>query len=351
MVSAEPSETRELGGPVRWGILGAAGIAERWLDGARRATNSQVVAVASRDAARAAAAADRWALDRSYGSYEDLLADPEIDAVYLPLPNHLHAAWTVRSLDAGKHVLCEKPLALSVEEVDEISAAATANGRLASEAFMYRHTRRWRSARELIASGAIGTPRIVRIGFAFRVPSDGYDIRFDPAAGGGIAWDMGCYALNMARGLFAAEPVAVHALEHTRSGVEVSTSIAGAADFGDGRQAVFHCSFDYPNPFSQVEIVGKDGWLAMPGTGMRGEPFTRLVWHAGDEEVFADGSEPQSITFVDENPFRDEVTDFVRSVRSGVPPEYGLADARANTAAVTALLTSTRTGRIEAITG
>src|SRR5437660_311698 len=152
---------------VRWGILGDARINDAFIPGVQATSNGELVAIASRRPEAGSSAAERWAIPRVHHSYDDLLADPEIDAVYIPLPNHLHAEWTVRAANEGKHVLCEKPLALSLDEVRDIKRAAEHNRVQVMEAFMYRFLPRWRRVEEMVWSGAIGDPRIVRIGFAF----------------------------------------------------------------------------------------------------------------------------------------------------------------------------------------
>ena len=210
---------------IRWGILGDAGINDAFIPGVQAASNGELVAIASRRPEAGARAASRWSIPRVHHSYDELLADPEVDAVYIPLPNHVHAEWTVRAADAGKHVLCEKPLALTLDEVGDIERAAARNHVQVMEAFMYRFLPRWRKAEEMVWSGAIGDPRIVRIGFAFYHPPAGYNIRFDPEVGGGIIWDMGCYAVNMSRMLLRAEPIAAYAVPHSRPGAEVETSV------------------------------------------------------------------------------------------------------------------------------
>lgn len=333
-------------GAVRWGVMGAAAINEALLPGLLAASNATLHAIASRRPDAAAREAERWGAPVAHDAYEALLADDAVDAVYVPLPNHLHAEWTVRALDAGKHVLCEKPLALSEAEIERIAGAAERSGRLALEAFMYRFTPRWQRAREILAQGLIGEPRIVRVGFAFKQHPPGYNIRFDPAAGGGIVWDMGCYATNMARDLFGAEPLSLVATGHTRPGGEVETSVEAILTFGEGRSAVVHTSFDYPNPYSQVEVVGTGGWIAMPGTGMRREPFTPLLWHAGEAEVFEGGAEPavESFPFVD--PYRLEVEHLGDCILHGRAPRYGLDDALANVRALTAMFRSIEEGRV-----
>ncbi|HXZ99943.1 MAG TPA: Gfo/Idh/MocA family oxidoreductase [Candidatus Binatia bacterium] len=334
---------------VRWGVLSTADINASLIPGLLAADGCALEGIASRSRDRAEAAAARWGC-RPYDSYEALLGDPSIDAVYIPLPNHLHAEWTIKALEAGKHVLCEKPVALSVTEVDRIAAAAQRAGRLVLEAFMYRHAPRWRRAVALVASGAIGEPRIVRVGFAFFVATDLANIRFRPEAGGGIVWDMGCYAANMARGMLRQEPAEVFAFAESREGVPVETTVSGVMRFPGKVAAPFWISFDFGNPFAQVEVVGSHGWIALPGTGFRHEPLTKLLLHEGGAEVYAEGVEPtvESFTFVD--PYRLEVEHLSDAIRGRSGLDYGLAEARANTAALQAMHRSIAGRRPEPVT-
>ena len=182
---------------VSWGVLGSAWINTLAIPGMLGAGNARLAAVSSRRSDTAEADRVRWGAERAYGSYDALLADRDIEAVYIPLPNHLHEEWTVKALRAGKHVLCEKPLALSLPEIDAIESASRQSGKLVMEAFMYRFAPRWARAVELIRNNAIGEARLVRVTLGFRQFYDAYNIRFDPAAGGGALWDMGCYAVNM----------------------------------------------------------------------------------------------------------------------------------------------------------
>lgn len=321
---------------VHWGVLSTAAIADSLIPGLLVAEGCELGGIASRSRDRAEAAAARWGC-RAYPSYEALLDDPAIDAVYIPLPNHLHAEWTIRALRSGKHVLCEKPLALSVSEVDRIGEAARAGGRLVLEAFMYRHTPRWRRAVELVATGAIGQPRIARVGFAFSVPTDLANIRFVPEMGGGIIWDMGCYATSMARGVLGMEPIEVVGLADVRQGQPAETTVTGVMRFPRQATAPFWVSFDFHNPFAQVEVVGTDGWLVLPGTGMRREPLTKLRLHQGAGEVYVDGVEPMEETFPFTDPYRLEVEHLADAIRGRSPLQYSLADSRANTAALEAM--------------
>ena len=321
---------------VRWGVLSTAAINDRLIPGLLAAEGCELAGIASRSPDRAGAAAARWGC-RPHTGYEELLADPSIDAVYIPLPNHLHAEWTVKALEAGKHVLCEKPLALSVVEVDAIEAAARRSGRHVLEAFMYRHAPRWRRAVELVRSGAIGAPRVVRIGFAFSVPTDLANIRFVSEAGGGIVCDMGCYATSMARGLLGWEPTELFAFADVREGQPTETTVTGVMRFPHHVTAPFWVSFDFGNPFAQVEVVGSEGWMLLPGTGMRREPFTRLLLHRGATEVYEDGAEPAVETFPFVDPYRLEVEHLAGAIRGRAPLELTLADARANTAVLVAM--------------
>jgi xylose dehydrogenase (NAD/NADP) len=339
---------------VRWGILGDAAINDAFIPGVQAASNSELVAIASRRPEAGARAAERWSIPRVHDSYDDLLTDAEVDAVYIPLPNHMHAEWTVRAADAGKHVLCEKPLALTLEEVGDIVRAASRNHVQIMEAFMYRFLPRWRKAEEMVWSGAIGDPRIVRIGFAFYHPPAGYNIRFDPGAGGGIIWDMGCYAVNMARMLLRAEPISAYAVPHSRPGVSVETSVEMILRFPDDRSALGHVSFDYANPYSQAEVVGTEGWISLPGTGFRREPATYLMHHHydhPDDETFLHKPEPESERFPLTDPYRLEAEHFADVVLDRTRLQYELDDARNNTKALLALHESARIGREVSIAG
>jgi predicted dehydrogenase len=325
--------------PVRWGVLSTAAINGSLIPGLLAAQGCQLVGIASRSPERARQAALRWGCG-SYSSYEALLEDKTLDAVYIPLPNHLHAEWTIRALEAGKHVLCEKPLALSVDEVDLIAEAASRSGHFVLEAFMYRHAPRWRRAVELVRDGAVGDPRLVKAVLAFPIPSDGDNVRFMPEAGGGVIWDLGCYVTNMARGLLGQEPTEVFACGEVRPGQPTETSVSGVMSFPEGRTASFAASFDYGNPFAPVEIVGTEGWLALPGTGFRREPFTKLLVHRG--EVYVDGREPTVEVFPFDDPYAGEVEHLSAAIRGEQPLAWDLGDARSNTAALEAMHASLR---------
>ena len=245
---------------IRWGILGPGRISTRLVRGIRASAHGDLVAVGSRDAGRAAAYAATHGIPQRFGSYEALLAAPDVDVVYIAVPNHLHAEWAVKALQAGKHVLCEKPLALTLEEVDAIAAAAERSGRIAVEAFMYLHHPQILKAIELARSGALGTLELVQGTFSFFLDDDD-DPRADPAMGGGSLWDVGCYPVSFARRLAGEEPdrVAAFARFDERG---VDRTFIGQLHFPGGLLAQFDCGFAAPHR-ERMEIVGSDATLVL----------------------------------------------------------------------------------------
>jgi predicted dehydrogenase len=289
--------------------------------------------VASRSAARGAQFAADWEIPRVFPSYEALLADPSIDAVYVPLPNSLHAEWSMRAARAGKHVLCEKPLALSVAEVDAIAAAAAEAGVHVAEAFMYRHHLQTHLVRRLVAEGAVGALRLIRGCFSFTLAREG-DVRFDPALGGGCLLDVGCYPTSYARAISAAEPFAVAgAAVIGPTGVDLS--FAAILHFPDAFLAMTDCSFI--SPFrTDIEIVGSEGTLRVP------HPFKpREV----DSVTLARGDRIEEIQVESPELYVSQVEDFARAAAGEAAPIVGLDDSRRNTAMLVALAESARTGR------
>jgi predicted dehydrogenase len=245
---------------LRWGILGPGRIASRIVRGLAASERGELVAVASRDLGRAEAFARTHRVARAYGSYEALLAAGDVDVVYVALPNHLHSTWTVRALDAGKHVLCEKPLALSVAEVDAIAAAADRNHRLAVEGFMYLHHPQIRTAIALARDGALGPLELVRGSFSFFLTYPD-DPRIDPTMGGGSLWDVGCYPVTFARRVAGSEPDRLTA-EARFDDRGVDRTFAGQLHFPGGLIAQLDSSFAEPDRQS-VEVVGGAATLTL----------------------------------------------------------------------------------------
>jgi xylose dehydrogenase (NAD/NADP) len=247
--------------PLRWAILGCARIARRGLIPGIQGSKSGVLqALASRDRQRAETWAREFAVPQAYGSYETALADPEIDAVYIPLPNELHEPWVLAAADAGKHILCEKPLALGAAEAAAMVEYCRKRGVILMEAFMWRHQPRSLEIRRRLRDGAIGELRLIRSSFSF--PIDPGDWRLDPARGGGALWDVGCYGVNSARFFAGDEPIAARALaQFSRSGVDMT--LTAVLEFGNGVLAMIDCSFDQPFR-CHYELVGTRGLYEVP---------------------------------------------------------------------------------------
>lgn len=241
---------------IRWGILSTANIGlTKVIPGIMKSPHSEVVAIASRDAATARAAADRLGIPRAHGSYEALLADPDVDAIYNPLPNHLHVPLTLTANAAGKHVLCEKPIAVTAAEAAQLRAAR--GDRLILEAFMVRFHHQWRRAREIAASGELGEMRMIRAHFSY-YNVDPANVRNQAAIGGGGVLDIGCYPVTAGRMFFAAEPVRVVSLIDRDPTFGTDRMASVMADFGGGRQLVFSVSTQLVAAQS-LELIGTRG--------------------------------------------------------------------------------------------
>jgi predicted dehydrogenase len=248
---------------IRWGILGCAAIAEKaFIPAIKKSKQAELVAIASRHPERARLWAGRFGLKKSYGSYEELLSDGEIQAVYNPLPNHLHRPYSIQALRSGKHVLCEKPLALNAAEVQEMFTEAERNNRVLMEGFMYRFHPQMTKTMELIHEGAVGQPLLVRSAFTFVFDRDRSNYRWSPEMGGGALYDVGCYTINAARLVFQSEPEEIRVLAHldNPSGIDLTTSLLCA--FPGCRQALLTCSFELEFQ-SSLEISGNEGRIFM----------------------------------------------------------------------------------------
>ncbi len=313
---------------LRWGLLSTARINRALIPPLRMSPRNELVAVASRTQEKADAYAREWQIPKAYGSYEALLADPDIDVVYVPLPNSMHEHWTIEAAKAGKHVLCEKPLAISVAEVDAIRAVAEQAGVVVTEAFMYRHHPQTLKVKELVDAGAIGQVRLVRGSFSFNLTREG-DVRLDPLLGGGSLWDVGCYPVSYARFVLGKEPVEVFGRKVVgRSGVD--ETFTGNLRFPDNVHAQIDCSFRATFR-THVEIVGSEGAISIP------HPFKPGL----EEQIFITrGDDSERIAIQGQELYLGEVEDMADAVLLGRPPRISLADSRANVAALVALLES-----------
>lgn len=265
---------------VRWGVLGVAKIATQKVIPAMQETeSSRVIGIASRDLARARAAAEQLGIERAYGSYGELLDDPDIEAVYIPLPNHMHAEWTLAAAAAGKHVLCEKPLALTAEEAQRMVDGCEHAGVKLMEAFMYRLHPLWAEVRRMVESGLIGEVYAIQSVFAFR-QMDPANIRNIADTGGGALYDIGCYAVNVARMVYGTEPDSVSASMRFDPNFGTDAVTSAILDFG-GRHAIFTVSTQL-EPDQRVAIQGTEGRLVIeiPFNIPHDRP-TRILHYAG----------------------------------------------------------------------
>jgi D-xylose 1-dehydrogenase (NADP+, D-xylono-1,5-lactone-forming) len=312
--------------PVRWGLLSTARINEAILEGARQSERTEVVAVASRDQARADAYARERGIARAFGSYEALLADDGVDVVYNSLPNSLHVEWTVRALEAGKHVLCEKPMDRRVAAVELAFDTAESAGRLLMEAFMYRHHPQTHKAAALVGDGAIGELRQLRSRFSWTL-EDAADVRLFPELDGGALMDLGCYCISMQR-LLAGEPQLVFGRQRI-STTGVDLAFTGLLEFAGDVFGEFQCGFDLPEA-SGLEAVGSQGTLVVP------DPV-----RCRDPHVEVDG---ERIDVEDVDRYFLQVDNFSAAVRGEAEPLLGRADALAQVRALEALYRSAATG-------
>ena len=325
---------------VSWGVLGAAKIGlEKVLPAMQRGEVAHVDAIASRDLAKAQAAAKSLGIARAYGSYEELLADPAIEAIYNPLPNELHVPWTIRALDAGKHVLCEKPIALDADEATALIAARQRTGKLVGEAFMVRHHPQWRRARELVRSGAIGEARAIQTFFAYRL-LDANNIRNKPP-GGGALYDIGCYAVQTARFVFGAEPNRVVASLDVDPKFGTDRLTSALIEFPGRRHLTFTCATQIAD-YQRVTIVGEAGRIevAVPFNAPIDRP-TRITIDSGADLV-GGGAKTEDFLLCDQYTLQGDA--FSRAVLGEAPLEFPIEDAIANMRVIDAVFRAARNG-------
>jgi xylose dehydrogenase (NAD/NADP) len=318
---------------LNWGLLSTAKINRALIKPLRASKRTRLLAVASRNISSAERYAREWNILRAHGSYESLLTDPEIDVVYNSLPNHLHAEWTIKALRAGKHVLCEKPFALTLAEVDAMSQAALETGKVVAEAFMYRHHAQTLKVKEIVDSGVLGKLQLIKGAFTFTLTREG-NYRWMEEMGGGSIWDVGCYPISYARMIAGAEPVEVFGWQVTGQGGS-DESFFGQMRFKDGIHMQFDCGFKSPSR-SYIEIVGTDATLNIP------DPFKPGL---KNEIHLIQNEHTQTIKIKGAELYLGEVEDMCDAILNNQPARISLADSRANTAAVLALLESANHGK------
>ncbi|MEP6783356.1 MAG: Gfo/Idh/MocA family oxidoreductase [Acidobacteriota bacterium] len=317
---------------LRWGILGAARINRRIIPAIRQARRSELIAVASRDRDRARACATEWSIPRSVAGYQALLDDASIDAVYIPLPNTEHVPWTLAAIAAGKHVLCEKPIALDPADVDRIATAAAAARVVVEEGFMYRHEPLTARVIELVDGGAVGTVRAIVSGFTFALESN-VNIRMNAALGGGALWDVGGYPVTYAQLIAGGhEPKMAFGTAHwSSSGVD--EEFMGMLRFGEGVTANIYAGFRAAYR-TWLEVLGTDGGLTVPNPFKPGpQEILELERNGKIEHIPVPGSAEI---------FVKEIEDFEAAVLDGAPQVVTLAESRRTASTLVALLASAK---------
>lgn len=324
---------------IRWGILSTAKIGlTKVIPGTLKSPSSQVLAIASRDAARARQAADALGIPRAYGSYDDLLADPDIDAIYNPLPNHLHIPLTLAAARAGKHVLCEKPIAITAEEAEQLRQVPP--GIVVAEAFMIRHHPQWLRAREIVRSGELGTVTAVNGMFSYYLDDPG-NVRNQADIGGGGLLDIGCYPLTAARFFYEAEPRRVVALVERDPAFGTDRQASVLADFGGGRHLNFTVS-TLSAPYQRVTVLGTQKRLdiLIPFNAPTDTPTLISI----DDGSRLDGSSARIETLAVADQYACQAEAFARALLGGPALPWGIEDAIASMRALSAMFASERAG-------
>jgi predicted dehydrogenase len=318
---------------LNWGLLSTARINQDLINPLTVSKRTHLLAVASRSQATADAYAGKWNIPRAHGSYENLIQDPDIDVIYNSLPNPLHAEWTIKALRAGKHVLCEKPIALTLAEMDAMVQTVQETGLVLAEAFMYRHHAQTLKIKEMIDTGELGEIQFVRGAFTYTLEPQDKD-RWLTQEGGGSLWDVGCYPISYARTMIGAEPVEVFGWQNLSQGGSDLTFV-GQMKFKDGVHAQFDSGFRSPLR-SMMEIVGSAAVLNIPN------PFKPGF----ENEVYLTRAEKTQIIKISGGElYLGEVEDMCDAILQGKSPLVSLEDSRKNTAAIVALLESAKSGK------
>jgi predicted dehydrogenase len=324
-------------GKIRWGLLSTANINRRLIPAIRMSARGELTAVASRSQAAADAYAAEWEIPRAFGSYQAMLESDAVDAVYIGLPNHMHAEWSIKAMQQGKHVLCEKPFALTLAEVDEMTAVAQQTGMKLAEAFMYRHHPQTKIVGEWVRNGRLGDIVLVRGHFSFQIENRG-DVRLTPEWGGGCLWDVGVYPLSFAQFVMGGPPQAVWG-EQWLGSSGVDESFSGQMSYGDGRTAQISSAFRVPF-HTLVELIGTKGRLTLsrPFVGLEDER-RQLLFHHLDDTV-------EEIPVPEKELYLGEVEDMHAAVLDGQPNYLTLAETRDHVRTVLALYESAQSGQV-----
>lgn len=323
---------------IRWGILSTAAIGTvKVIPAMQRGELTQVTAICSRNLDAAQKAADALDIPNAHGSYEALLADPEVDAIYNPLPNHLHVEWSIKALEAGKHVLSEKPIGLSAADGQLLADAGARHPDLKlMEAFMYRHHPQWVKAKELATGGAIGTFRTIQSFFSY-YNDDPTNIRNMADIGGGALLDIGCYNISLSRFLFDAEPERVFGLVEYDPEMKIDRLASGVLDFGSGHTSTFTCSTQM-TPFQRVTIFGTEGYVEIEIPFNAPPDVPCILFHQRGEEP----KETIEIPTADQYTIQGDL--FARAILEDLPVPTPITDGILNMNVIEAVVASSKSG-------
>lgn len=327
---------------IRWGVISTAKIGQQQVIPAIQASNNgRVVAIASRDHKKATEVAGQLGIERAYGGYEELLADPNIDAIYNPLPNDGHAPWSIAALRAGKHVLCEKPFAMTAAEVEPMIAASKETGKLLMEAFMWRYHPQHARAKALVDDGEIGVPNLIEASFTYAMSWDeSANVRLKPELGGGGLWDIGCYCVNSIRLMSGQEPSHVSGFQTVGQKSGVDESFVGIMQFPSGLLAHFECGMR-SSPRQSYTITGDKGRIIVPWA-YRADLGTPMV------ELIKDGTS-EKIIVPPINQYTLMAEDFADAITNNRQPRYPMEDGLRNMRVLDALALSARELRVIAV--
>lgn len=321
---------------VKWGVLGCASFARRrTIPALLKSPSAELVGVASRDREKAESFRAEFGLPRAFGSYEEMIGDPEIQAVYIPLPNGLHGEWMIKAARARKHCVTEKPFATNAAEASEVARVAAQEGVFVTEAFMWRLHEQHLAAHRAIADGAIGPVRLVRSCFTYPMARQP-NVRLVPSLAGGCVMDIGCYPISAARYYFGAEPTVAYARGSIDPEYGVDMRVGGVLEFPEGR-AMFDCAFDLPFRVG-LEVVGETGILRVP-----------KPWLPDPEAVITVNGEERR--FPEQNQYVSQFEQFSQSILRGTSPPHGPEDAVLQMSAIDAVLRSVRSGSPEPVGG
>jgi predicted dehydrogenase len=325
---------------VRWGLLSTANINRRLIPAIRASARGELIAVASRNPVRAQSYAAEWEIPRAFGSYEEMLESDSIDCIYNGLPNHLHAEWSIKAMQAGKHVLCEKPFALSLVEVDQMIAASQKHARIITEAFMYRHHPQTKLAGEWVHSGQIGEPIHFYGLFHFNLKDQG-NVRLYPEFGGGCLWDIGVYPMSLAQYLFSSPPEWVFG-DQSIGASGVDESFSGMLHYPGRKTAQIFASFR--SEFNTyAEIIGTAGRLTFS------EPFVGID-RDGTLTYTPNPGESRLLPVTYKELYTGEIEDMHAAILDSQPPYLSLDETRNHIRTILALYQSAQTGKPVSLT-